>query len=98
MIAEQGLLSSLVKWVIYFLGTDIRRAETTWMSIKWSHLTKVRPANRSLQRAPGYTWRGMVQTGTSASSTHVVVGIQDSGDVLSQVPVQDRLDVAPHIN
>lgn len=39
-----------------------------------------------------------MQTGTSASSTHVVVGIQDSGDVLSQVPVQDRLDVAPHIN
>lgn len=36
--------------------------------------------------------------GPPAAATHVVVGIQDSGDVLGQVPVQDRLDVAAHVD
>ena len=34
----------------------------------------------------------------TAAAAHVVIGIQDPGDVLSQVPVQDRLDVAAHVD
>ena len=34
----------------------------------------------------------------TAAAAHIVIGIQDSGDVLGQVPVQDRLNVATHVD
>lgn len=35
---------------------------------------------------------------TALSAPHVVVGVENAGDVFCQVPVQDGLDVVPHIN
>lgn len=31
-------------------------------------------------------------------ATHIVIRVQDPGDVLRQVPVQDGLDVVPHVD
>lgn len=58
---------------------------------------------KELQQTEGFTlvlpqWRPCICASCRKCSPHIVVGVENTGDVFCQVSVQDSLDVVPHIN
>lgn len=59
------------------------------------------PGQRAEEQLRAQALLGAPHTGkerTSHTATHIIIGVEDSGDVLGQVPVQHCLDVATHID